>query len=112
MNRRMNKTESKLRVLSRSYRLRSKLWFSLMAGRSLVMPWPTGWTQTDDNGVSYESADPNDHWRPWLEANVGRQGWDWDWRLAQSLVGYHDNLEITFRRGREEAMMRFAMRWL
>ena len=28
--------------------------------------------------VDEVSADPNDHYRPWLQEHVGRQGWDWN----------------------------------
>jgi len=87
------------------------IWWHLMPGKSISLPWPNGWTEPDHLGNQFLSADPNDHWRPWLEANVGRQGWDWDWRLDGRSPGYHGNLEIRFRRGRQEAMMAFALRW-
>jgi hypothetical protein len=28
------------------------------------------------------SADPNDHYRPYLEKHVGKQGVDWNWGMA------------------------------
>jgi hypothetical protein len=29
------------------------------------------------------SSDPNDHYRKWLEKNVGKQGWDWNWNIGK-----------------------------
>ena len=63
-----------------------KLWWRLMPGVVINLPWPKGWVilheDPDGSCVSTQSADPNDHYRPWLEANVGRQGWDWNWGMA------------------------------
>lgn len=79
---------------------------------SVSVPWPRGWTAIDHLGTQFESNDPNDHWRPWLESNVGRQGWDWDWRLDSRLQGNYDNVEIGFRRGRKKEMISFTLRWV
>ena len=63
-----------------------KLWWRLMPGVVINLPWPKGWVilheDPDGSKVSAHSADPNDHYRPWLEEHVGRQGWDWNWGMA------------------------------
>lgn len=83
------------------------LWWMLMPGKTIVVRWPRGWTELDHLGNQVESSDPNDHYRPWLENNVGRQGWDWDWKIAKDDQG----LEVKFRKGKQQEMVEFAMRW-
>jgi hypothetical protein len=101
------------------------LWWRFMPGAKITVAWPTGWTVPEPapgGGFnSTKSADPNDHFRPWLEANVGRQGWDWDWRMgpttgAMGGVGKPtiftgDYLVIKFRRGREKYATMFTLIW-
>jgi len=72
-----------------------KLWWRFVPGAVINVSWPSGvivagpgpedprWH--DWGGAAYitfESADPNDHYRPWMEQHVGRQGWDWNWGMA------------------------------
>ena len=63
-----------------------KLWWRFMPGVVVNVRWPRGWVvlhkAPDGSCVSTESADPNDHYRPWMEQHVGRQGWDWNWGMA------------------------------
>lgn len=97
------------------------LWWRFMPGAIVTVKWPVGWTDLDNLGNQTSSADPNDHFRPWLEQNVGRQGWDWDWRLgpitgAQGrpngpIVLAGDYLEIKFRWGREQYATMFILRY-
>ena len=92
-----------------------------MPGKEVTVRWPVGWVvlheDPDGSAVSVDSADPNDHYRPWLEQNVGRQGWDWDWKLgaiaaeSPGVVGF-DTLVIKFRKGKEKYATISAMRWL
>ena len=66
----------------------------------IVVRWPR----------SVESADPNDHYRPWLELNVGKQGREWDWGLRNSDA--HDNtLSIRFKRDNEMLAMTAKLMW-
>ena len=77
-------------------------------GPSITLKWPVGWIvlneMPDGSKVSAESADPNDHYRPWLEKNVGRQGKDWNWKIGDVAAdnGFgttgHDTLTIKFSR--------------
>jgi hypothetical protein len=57
-----------------------------------------------------ESADPNDHYRPWMEANVGRQGWDWDWCMRDNDVA-ENRLTIKIRQKYQEHAMLVALKW-
>ena len=101
------------------------LWWKFMPGVEITVKWPTGWTKPVNAAgggfIQMESADPNDHFRPWLEQNVGRQGWDWEWRMgpitgAQGsangptyLTG--DYLEIKFRKAKAEYATMFKLIW-
>ena len=64
-----------------------------MPGVEITVPWPTGEVVIDEEHPNWDwtvgpskyiinSADPNDHYRPWLEKYVGRQGWDWNWEYV------------------------------
>ena len=90
-----------------------QLWWRFMPGVVVKVRWPRGWVVLHDSGdgscVSTESADPNDHYRPWLEANVGRQGWDWNWRLDDDIM--EDQLTIKFRRRHEKYATIAVLRW-
>ena len=70
-----------------------KLWWRFVPGVVINVRWPKGPLVVDHNDprwvdlggavwVSIDSADPNDHYRPWMEQHVGRQGWDWNWGMA------------------------------
>ena len=82
-----------------------------MPGKIIEVPWPLGWTDPDHLGNSYQSADPNDHYRPWMETNVGRQCWDWDWDLKIGSQG-DTRLMIKFRKGKEALATEAWMRWV
>ena len=75
----------------------NKLWWKFMPGTIIKVKWPRGAIVYDtDPGWVLQSADPNDHYRPWLERHVGRQGWDWDWRIGQVATtnGERDTIRI------------------
>jgi hypothetical protein len=90
-------------------KLKHRLWWLFMPGTEIVVKWPMGWTEPDDLGNSVESADPNDHMRPWLAANVGRQCWDWNWDIKQR--GDETMLLIKFRWGKGAHAMHARMLW-
>ena len=84
------------------------LWWKYMPGVIIKVKWPVGEVKITENdprwdwsvGPSWyivESADPNDHYRPWMEKNVGKQGLDWDWKMADNDV-IMDQLTIKFRK--------------
>jgi hypothetical protein len=73
--------------------LKEKLWWRFVPGVVINVKWPKGPLVVDHNDprwvdlggavwVSIDSADPNDHYRPWMEEHVGKQGWDWNWGMA------------------------------
>lgn len=66
--------------------LGNKIFWWLNFGESIMVTWPRG-------------QDVNDGWRNWLEANVGRQGFDWNWRphYPENLSGGF-LIEIKFRK--------------
>ena len=105
------------------------MWWRFMPGTEIKVRWPVGQVVIDEDMPQWDwtigpskyvidSADPNDHYRPWLERNVGRQGWDWNWRLGPmaatndtgTVIGF-DSLFIKFRRGRDRYATMAAMRW-
>jgi len=72
-----------------------KLWWRFVPGVVINVRWPSGVivagpgpedSRWHDWGgaayITFESADPNDHYRPWIEEHVGKQGWDWNWGMA------------------------------
>lgn len=109
-------------VKKRTLNIFSNLWWKYIPGTIVEVRWPVGWVVLHDDGnggqVSTESADPNDHYRPWLEKNVGKQGWDWDWRIggiaADNGFGTtgHDTLLIKFRRNKEDHATVAKLKWM
>lgn len=100
------------------------LWWRYMPGVEIEVPWPTGNIVVDHNDPRWVdwggavqvdlgfSADPNDHYRPWLEQHVGQQGWDWNWRLGKlGVLNEQTTLIIKFRRRREKHATVAAILW-
>ncbi len=88
--------------------LTNRLWWKF-PGNSVIVKWPTGYLDDVKNPCSeieIYSADPNEFYRPWLETNVGKQGFDWDWRI-DSITG--NNLEIKFRMGKGKEASLFTL---
>ena len=67
------------------------IWWRWMPGEEFNLPWPS----------TPQSSDPNDHYRPWLEKNIGRQGWDWQWRhhfeVTMYTPGYEEEMKLSDR---------------
>jgi hypothetical protein len=89
------------------------LWWRLCPGEEIVVKWPNGPVikeftdqyKTDDQLLS---ADPNDHYRPYLTKHVGRQGIDWDWRIDNTAT---DTLRIKIRQRHRAWAAYFAIKW-
>lgn len=92
-----------------------------MPGVVINVKWPAGNITVDENdprwdwsmGASLQegfSADPNDHYRPWMEKNVGKQGWDWNWGLADR-DATDNRLTIKIRRKHAKHATIAAMKW-
>jgi hypothetical protein len=104
------------------------LWWKFAQGPEIAVKWPTGMITAgpgpedplwfDLGGAAYitfESADPNDHYRPWLEQNVGQQGWDWNWKhhiVANDNEVLGDQVIIKFRKKHQDAALIAKMRWM
>lgn len=101
----------------------NRIWWLLMPGTTIKVKWPKGMIVAgpgpedplwyDLGGAAYitfESADPNDHYRPYMESNVGRQGWDWDWTMMDHDVS-QNTLTIKFRKGKESWASMVALKW-
>ena len=105
----------------RNGNLRDYLWWRFVPGVTVQVKWPSGWVVLHDDGdggqVSTESADPNDHYRPWLEKNAGKQRIDWDWRIGQVAADNgagttgHDTLVIKVRKKKEKWASIAVLRW-
>ena len=73
------------------------IWWRLMTGAVVQVPWP----------ASESSSDPNVLYRPFLEANIGRQGWDWQWDMSAKGWG----IDIKLRRGKVEWAPILLLKW-
>ena len=98
-----------------------KLWWRFMPGAVINVAWPKGQVKVGPShrdgysgyGPEFEyvdSADPNDHYRPWLEEHVGKQGWDWNWGVGGTDVSAN-RLTIKIRQKHEKYATIAALRW-
>ena len=95
--------------------IKDKLWWRFMPGVVINVQWPNGpivkefidQYKTDEQWLS---ADPNDHYRPWMEKYVGKQGWDWNWGVCLKDVS-ENRLTIKIRRKHEKYATIAALRW-
>ncbi len=103
--------------------IKDKLWWRFMPGVVINVAWPKGmivagpgpedprWCDLGGAAyVTFESADPNDHYRPWLEQHVGRQGWDWNWGMG-GMDATDNRLTIKIRQKYAEYATIAALRW-
>lgn len=106
-----------MKVMINIQDLKERFYWKFVPGEVIAVKWPSGWVvlheDADGGKVSTESADPNDHYRPWLEKNVGRQGIDWQWRVAESFWEIEDLtiLHIKFRKGKAKYATIAALMW-
>lgn len=111
----------KARYLPCGLNIIEKTWWRFMPGVVINVKWPKGqikvgpshrdgWSGYGPEFEYVDSADPNDHYRPWMEQHVGRQKWDWDWGMVDNDVA-DNRLTIKIRRGKEESAMMAAMMW-
>jgi hypothetical protein len=91
-----------------------KLWWQFMPGVVINVRWPVGEIrikQEESNIWDYvRSADPNDHYRPWLEKNVGKQGRDWNWGMANNDAS-ENRLTIKIRKSKSNYAVIALLRW-
>lgn len=92
-----------------------------MPGVKIKVRWPKGqvrvgpshrqgWSGVGEYFEYIDSADPDDHYRPWLEENIGRQGWDWDWLMTDNDVA-NNQLTIKIRQKYQEHAIILALKW-
>jgi hypothetical protein len=99
-----------------------KLWWQFIPGVVIKVKWPRGNIVVDHNDPRWRdiggavwvdlgfSADPNDHYRWYLEKHVGRQGWDWNWGLADR-DATDDCLTIKIRRKYADHATIMVLQW-
>lgn len=99
-----------------------QLWWRFMPGVTINVRWPSGNIVVNDEDPRWcdmggavwvdlgFSADPNDHYRWWLEKYVGEQGWDWNWGMADKDV-IDNRLTIKIRQKYAKYATIAAMRW-
>jgi|694.fasta_scaffold04613_47 hypothetical protein len=99
-----------------------KLWWRFMPGEVINVRWPTGNIVVDHNDPRWcdwggavwvdlgFSADPNDHYRPEMEKYCGRQGWNWNWGIADNDVAAN-RLTIKIRRKYANYAILLAIKW-
>jgi len=101
--------------------LKDKLWWRFMPGVTINVAWPKGkvrvgpshrdgWSGYGPEFEYVDSADPNDFYRPWLEEHVGKQGWDWNWGMADT-DATKNRLTIKIRRKHEKYATIAALKW-
>mgnify|MGYP000028079817 CR=1 FL=1 len=96
---------------------KERFFWAIVPGVSVRVVWPKGPISLgfDSDGEEFivDSADPNEHYRPWLEQHVGRQGIDWQWRIGEFGIWTDeaDSLDIKFRLGKTKYATIAAMKW-
>lgn len=109
------------RYLPCGLNIKEKLWWRFMPGVVINVKWPVGEVVIDESMPQWDwtigpsryivnSADPNDHYRPWMEKHVGRQKWDWDWGMADR-DATDNRLTIKIRRKHANYATIAALRW-
>lgn len=98
----------------------NKIWWTVVPGTNVIVKWPVGevvvgpgsrnWSGMGPAQELVMSADPNDHYRPWLEKYVGKQGQDWDWKMLDN-DATNNTLTIKFRRGCRHWASIVALKW-
>jgi hypothetical protein len=107
--------------IPRGLTIKEKLWWYFMPGVVINVAWPKGqirvgpshrqgWSGVGPEFEYVDSADPNDHYRPWMEQHVGRQGWDWNWGMAGNNVT-ENMLTIKFRKSKEKYATLATILW-
>lgn len=97
-----------------------KIWWYFTPYMEISVRWPKGdvavgysdprWYDCGASLVLIESADPNDHYRPFMEEWIGKQGRDWSWYMRNTDV--RDNrLTIRIREKHAVFATHIAIMW-
>jgi len=95
-----SRTEFGYLYINSSKKFCEKLWWRFMPGTTVSVRWP----------MSAISADPNEFYRPYLEQNVGQQGWDWNWDIIGNDAP-ENRLSIKIRRGKSKWASIIGVMW-
>ena len=97
-----------------------KIWWYFVPWIEVSVKWPSGpigvgyddarWYDVGAARVQIHSADPNDHYRPFMEQYVGRQGPDWQWYMANNDAA-ENRLTIRMRRKYAINATHISMMW-
>lgn len=99
-----------------------RLWWRFVPGVIINVRWPSGEVIVDHTHPLWQdmggavwvnlghSADPNDHYRPELEYLIGKQGWDWQWGMADNDV-VDNRLTIKIRHKHAKYATLLQMKW-
>lgn len=103
------------KLMERWKRLYDWFWWRIRPGTVIHVRWPAGpiiKTFEDQYRSDNElfSSDPNEHYRPWLEEYVGKQGVDWDWKLTNDDM-MTNRLTIKIRNGKDEYASLLSLMW-
>ncbi len=85
----------------RPWRLwRRDLWWRMMPTVSVTLPFgDLRWDQS-----------PSEHIKPWLDENIGREGWSWDWTwLARDERPWEQTLKIWTLRWHRDKLAEFRI---
>jgi hypothetical protein len=104
------------RVVPAGLNLKERLWWRFMPGVVINLKWPEGkvvvtskdpgWYDCGAEKVEIWSADPNNHYRPYLEEHIGKQKWDWDWGVTGAAT-----ITLKIRRKHEKYATMMLLRW-
>jgi hypothetical protein len=89
-----------LKLKRKFFDLPRTLWWKLVPGVTVKVAWPH----------RYDIADPNIHYRPWLEQEVGRQFLEWDWDLIDDDI-IKNLLTIRFRFDKKQYATLVKLKW-
>lgn len=99
-----------------------KLWWRFMPGVVINVKWPVGDIIVDHHHPLWQdmggavwvklghSADPNDHYRTRMEKHIGKQGWDWQWGLADDDAA-RNRLTIKIRQKHAKYAILLQIEW-
>jgi hypothetical protein len=99
----------------KSSQIVERLWWKFMPSVEVILPWPVGDVRVrqEESGLwdHVRTADPNNHYRPWLEENVGKQRWDWDWKVYDDYTVGGSQVLLKIRRGKAQFATMAALKW-
>lgn len=99
-----------------------KLWWKFVPGVVIKVKWPRGNIVVNDQDPRWVdwggavwvdlgfSADPNDHYRWYMEKYIGKQGWDWNWGLSDNDTA-EDMMTIKIKKSKSKYATIIGLMW-